>query len=691
MSRLSILMGSKNPMRNTDSAQNQQNINNNQKNKNIQKNNINKISNRLFILSPTVKEEKDIECTRNDFSQETTDYIILGYIGRALKTMHKKTNRLYSIKAIRKDKIIKNGLTNNLNKCIEIMYKVDHCFFLRLLNHFEDDINLYLIFQCINEVTLLDKINLKKLTKEQIYKYFKQVLEALQFLHSKKIFFISLEPESIIIDNDDNVRLTDYAYSKITGFETNNRGGFKTDSNMFVNSYVAPELISYNKGKLHKHRSKGSEKSDLWQLGMLAYEMITGDMLFGKTESVDQFYKLMSTPVKKNNEIIKRISEIPEDYNMFTNLIIQLLDFNPKERIGIENILNIKEIQKVSYEKKQIEYSERIINLKNANEGRSPQEQLINKLNNENKKLKTEIIELKGKISELTKRNEDLNQQINNYQKIINEEPNIDNITKEVEYRRQIRNLEINNQFNLDSLNEAKALNENLNKKIKELENVINQNNFKSTETIRELEKKIEELENKLCKRMNKGYSNESLQYYISLFNDNIDQFTSLINIQNKISKDLNENNTNKIENIINEKSNEFKNMVNEIMTKISDYIKNNKELVEKNKNEKINWLNKRIDELMSFKRQCLTLCEQNNKLQNENDILKERYENITKLSKEKEELNKLKFTKIKDKVRDVFDNFIVQNCPTKYEEFKLICKNFSFESLDNVNYDNVN
>ena len=147
MLRPSILMGSKNPMRNNDNNQNQQNINNSQKNKNIQKNNINKINNRLFILSPTVKEEKDIECTRNDFSQETTDYIILGYIGKALKTMHKKTNRLYSIKAIRKDKIIKNGLTNNLNKCIEIMYKVDHCFFLRLLNHFEDDNNLYLIFQ----------------------------------------------------------------------------------------------------------------------------------------------------------------------------------------------------------------------------------------------------------------------------------------------------------------------------------------------------------------------------------------------------------------------------------------------------------------------------------------------------------------------------------------------------------------
>ena len=73
----------------------------------------------------------DIECTKNDFTQEEKVYINLGYIGKAIKATHKKTNRLYSIKAISKDKIIKVGFTSTLNKYIEIMYKVDHCFFLR--------------------------------------------------------------------------------------------------------------------------------------------------------------------------------------------------------------------------------------------------------------------------------------------------------------------------------------------------------------------------------------------------------------------------------------------------------------------------------------------------------------------------------------------------------------------------------
>ena len=57
---------------------NPNNINNNANNpnnannaNNIQRKRINKISNRLFILSPMVKEGKDIECSKNDFTQES--------------------------------------------------------------------------------------------------------------------------------------------------------------------------------------------------------------------------------------------------------------------------------------------------------------------------------------------------------------------------------------------------------------------------------------------------------------------------------------------------------------------------------------------------------------------------------------------------------------------------------------------
>ena len=661
----------------TNKSSEQKQIKNNQ-------NRINKISNRLFILSPVVINGKDIECSKSDFFQEEKEYINLGYIGKAIRATHKKTNRLYSIKAIRKDKIVKVNFTNTLNKYIEIMYKVDHCYFLRLLNHFEDDNNLYLIFQCINEATLLDKINLRILTKEKIFKYFKQILEALQFLHSKNIYFCSLEPESIIIDNNDNVRLTDYAFSKITGFESNQRCGFKTDDQTYINSYVAPELISNKKGKLHKHRSKGSEKSDIWELGILLYEMLTGNLLFYKGGmSTEEFYQIITTPITKNKDIIKTISEIPKECKMLSDIIIQLLDFNPSKRISIEKILKTKFIMEIFYDKIRIDPGERIINLKNANEYWSPEQQLIDKLKKENEILKTEILSLKSQIKELNKKNEELNIQNINYNKIINEEPDEENIKKEVELLSQIRTLKMNNQMIESSFNEEKALNKILKEKLEKLEFDYNNINIKNQEKISLLEKKLNDFEKNKNLNLNIESTNDTnetskdnLKYYLSQFNDNIEQFNQIINSQiNNNDKYLNE-----INNIIQKKSEEFNQKIKEYFSSSSNnYDINNNNNIYINNN--ISWLKKQIDELFPYKTKCLILNKEIIKLQNEMDLIKNKYEFDNKIIKEKEEINELKIKKAKQKIFDIFGEYIKNNFPNKLDEFNLIFKNLGLNN----------
>ena len=663
----------------TNKSSEQKQIKNNQ-------NRINKISNRLFILSPVVINGKDIECSKSDFFQEEKEYINLGYIGKAIRATHKKTNRLYSIKAIRKDKIVKVNFTNTLNKYIEIMYKVDHCYFLRLLNHFEDDNNLYLIFQCINEATLLDKINLRILTKDKIFKYFKQILEALQFLHSKNIYFCSLEPESIIIDNNDNVRLTDYAFSKITGFESNQRCGFKTDDQTYINSYVAPELISNKKGKLHKHRSKGSEKSDIWELGILLYEMLTGNLLFYKGGmSTEEFYQIITTPITKNKDIIKTISEIPKECKMLSDIIIQLLDFNPSKRISIEKILKTKFIMEIFYDKIRIDPGERIINLKNANEYWSPEQQLIDKLKKENEILKTEILSLKSQIKELNKKNEELNIQNINYNKIINEEPDEENIKKEVELLSQIRTLKMNNQMIESSFNEEKALNKILKEKLEKLEFDYNNINIKNQEKISLLEKKLNDFEKNKNLNLNLNIestndtnetSKDNLKYYLSQFNDNIEQFNQIINSQiNNNDKYLNE-----INNIIQKKSEEFNQKIKEYFSSSSNNcdINNNNNIYI---NNNISWLKKQIDELFPYKTKCLILNKEIIKLQNEMDLIKNKYEFDNKIIKEKEEINELKIKKAKQKIFDIFGEYIKNNFPNKLDEFNLIFKNLGLNN----------
>ena len=334
-----------------------------------------------------------------------------------------------------------------------------------------------------------------------------------------------------------------------------------------------------------------------------------------------------------------------------------------------------------------MENNESIINWRKE-EG-TPQEQLINKLKKENQRLKSDVNNLKAKINELKKQNEDLTKQNININIIINEEPNEDSIKKEVELRSQLRTLQLTNQLTETSYLQEKSINEGLNKKIGELELELKQNNFKNSETIKALEKKIVELENKLYNPTNSGvFSNESLQYYLSLFNDNINQFISLVNRQNKINNDLSENHLFKIENFMNEKEKIFSKKVNDILLKISqnsilknsgDLSKNGNLLFEKDYRARNIWFEKQIEELMPYKQQCLILNEQVSKLSGEVNIYKNKIEISKKINKEKEEVYNLKMQKVKG-IKDTFDKFIKQNCPNKYDEYKLICQNFSFD-----------
>ena len=55
-----------------------------------------------------------------------------------------------------------------------------------------------------------------------------------------------------------------------------------------------------------------------------------GDNLFPRQSNITDFYKLMTTPAIKNNEILKKISEIPDDYKIFRDkIIIELLGYTP--------------------------------------------------------------------------------------------------------------------------------------------------------------------------------------------------------------------------------------------------------------------------------------------------------------------------------------------------------------------------
>ncbi|HMS40457.1 MAG TPA: protein kinase [Pyrinomonadaceae bacterium] len=100
------------------------------------------------------------------------------------------------------------------------------------------------------------------------------ILEGLQFLHENRIIHCDLKPANIILQGD-TPRLADFGISKIKKTSLNLNIGNKSVSG--TPPYIAPEIFSGKKPK---------ETSDVWAVGVILYQMLSGGLPFPPTNDL---------------------------------------------------------------------------------------------------------------------------------------------------------------------------------------------------------------------------------------------------------------------------------------------------------------------------------------------------------------------------------------------------------------------
>ena len=142
-----------------------------------------------------------------------------------------------------------------------------------------------------------------------------KICDALDYMHRKEVIHRDLKPENIMICNDGSLRIMDFGIAKVAGFRRLTFGGFSPA--MGTPDYMAPEQV---KGK------RGDQRTDIYSLGAILYEMVTGSVPFeGTSPYLIMNARVMGDPVaprKLNPDIAPEIEEI----------ILHALERNPMDR-----------------------------------------------------------------------------------------------------------------------------------------------------------------------------------------------------------------------------------------------------------------------------------------------------------------------------------------------------------------------
>ncbi|KAH9546925.1 hypothetical protein CY35_11G006700 [Sphagnum magellanicum] len=231
---------------------------------------------------------------------------------------HVDTGASFAIKIIDKDKILKHKMVQQIKREISTMKLVKHPNIVQIFEVLASKTKIYLVLEYVTGGELFNKIlNQGRLREDQSRKYFQQLIDAVDYCHSRGVYHRDLKPENLLLDAAGNLKISDFGLSALPQ-------QFRSDGLLHTTcgtpNYVAPEVID--------DKGYDGAKADLWSCGVILFVLMAGYLPFDEP-SLMTLYK----------KIHKAEFTCPPWFSPAARrFIMQILDPNPKTRITAEQI-----------------------------------------------------------------------------------------------------------------------------------------------------------------------------------------------------------------------------------------------------------------------------------------------------------------------------------------------------------------
>ena len=200
-----------------------------------------------------------------------------------------------------------------------------------VLNNHPQVNKLYIVYENITHSDLFDYISVQTFTERHAKVIFKKILEGVRAMHNANICHRDLKPGNILLDDNYNPKITGLGLSCI------NMNNLQVYS--ITESYTAPEVLA--------HQPYNGIKADIFSLGQLLINLVTGQFGFLSPSKTDRYYRLIIEQkldhywheLQRNNIVLSQV---------FKDLFIRMVDPNPDNRPSIDEILNSPWMQEIN-------------------------------------------------------------------------------------------------------------------------------------------------------------------------------------------------------------------------------------------------------------------------------------------------------------------------------------------------------
>lgn len=244
-----------------------------------------------------------------------------GGMGDVFKAFNAALNRTAAVKILHQ-----KDMSERFRNEAYIQSSVSHPNIARLYEYLVTGDTACIIMEYVDGDPLNVYLHRKgRLSNDEAEHIIKQIASSLAYLHSKDILHRDVKPQNFKVQSNGTVTMLDFGIAKNKYTPKLTQQGYMVGTT----EYMAPEQF----------RQQVEKKSDMWSLGVLAYELVTGHMPFSADNAVALRFKIEKGDYTKARVLVPSVS------GKINTVIEKCLQVNPSNRIsatGVEMLLSDK-------------------------------------------------------------------------------------------------------------------------------------------------------------------------------------------------------------------------------------------------------------------------------------------------------------------------------------------------------------
>lgn len=208
------------------------------------------------------------------------ELIGFGGMGVVYKARQPHLDRTVALKILPKTLATDPAFVERFQREARFLARLNHPNIVSVYDFGESDGFCFLIMEYVDGVNLRTAMQTGRFSSKEALSLVPKICEALQFAHDNGVLHRDIKPENILLDSQGRVKLADFGIAKLMGVsEGQPREATLTEdgSRLGTAHYMAPEQI--------EHPSEVDHRADIYSLGVIFYELLTGELPLGRFAS----------------------------------------------------------------------------------------------------------------------------------------------------------------------------------------------------------------------------------------------------------------------------------------------------------------------------------------------------------------------------------------------------------------------